>query len=795
MKKRFLLILSVIACLLILVACQGAGSSAETETATGSSQNSNPDKDNNIDDNPDDDYDVIEGDNHTHTAGELIAVVEPTFEAGGYSEYTCSECGSSFKKDYTNPLKHSFSEEWSFNADQHWNACTDEGYASVTANSEAHTFTDEIITDSTPDATGILKSTCSVCSYTFESVIPRKNHIVSLPSVDESKCFVGMPLSMITLSGGEASVSGSFAWSDPDIRIGESGSYDVVFTPSDPEFAKINATVSISASWLTVNLSVGSNGEASVVGGSKIRYGEDATVNLIPRFGYEVDSLVVDGSKKESATSYTLQNVTSNKNVSVSFKTSSNPVSVNCISGSNGCYSISGGTLTISGISSDTVYSISGEAFGNIVIDVSSDYKFELELAGFKLTSVNAAPITILNGDKVTISAKKSFTNYIYDLRPAVSGNTPATYPAAIYSLIDLDIEGKGSLTVSSANNGGIYTKKDVELKNLTLSVTASENALRGNDSVTIESCNTTIIATRGDAVKTTNSDISSKGNQRGNVTITGGVHNIYAAGDGISAAHNVVITDSTTVLNIYTDSYSEYTLLKTDVSNEKIYLRADTSQYTYSVRYSSKDGKTEWADAAYVGEFFIGGETVYLYEATKKVGYTSIAVFAYTSEQTQGQDISYHLTTNNIPTNRGFDTIAIKELESSLGFRYTSFYLTENGSVTVDERSNRGIKAANSITISAGTISISSHGDAIKANNDAVLENGNTPTGDITISGGNITVSTYSTAVLAEGDVSVTGGTVTVNSSFIGLSGDTVSTSGSTVSIVAVYKPTNAKK
>ena len=496
-----------------------------------------------------------------------------------------------------------------------------------------------------------------------------------------------------------------------------------------------------------------------------------------------------------SAASYTIKSVTSSKNVSVTFKTSSNPVSVSCVSGSNGCYSISGGTLTISGISSDTVYSISGEAFGNIVIDVSSDYKFELELAGFKLTSVNAAPITILNGDKVTISAKKSFTNYIFDLRPATSGNTPAAYPAAIYSLVDLDIEGKGSLTVSSDYNGGIYTKKDVKIKNLTLSISASENALRGNDSVTLESCSTTIIATRGDAVKTSNSDISSKGNQRGNVTITGGVHNIYAAGDGISAAHNVIISDSSTALNIYTDSYSTYTALKTEISSEKIYLRADSQEYSYSVRFSRKDGTAEWADAVYVGEFFIGGENIYLYEASKKSGYTHVAVFSYSSEQTQGQDISYHLTTNDIPINKGFDTIAIKALSSSLGFRYTSFYLTENGNVTVDERSNRGIKAANSVNISAGTISISSHGDAIKANNDATLENGNSPTGDITISGGNITITTYSTAILAEGDITASGGSITVTSCFIGLSGDTVLTSGASTSIVSVYKSTSAKK
>lgn len=798
MKKNLIFIISILLCMLLLASC-GVGSNSEGVTENNQGDNST-DKDNNNDDTPDDDYVVNEsetpgGEVCIHVPKGAGTVVEPSFEGGGYTEYTCSECGEKFKDQFTAPLPHNYSSEWSFDMSEHWNACTDEGYAQLKGNVAEHTLVDEIITDSTSETTGLMKSTCSVCKHSFESVIPRKTHIVSLPTVDESRCLVGMPLSMVELVGGEGSVAGSFSWCDPEARLSEAGSYEIYFTPSDPEDAVLTATVQVSARWLTINVSAGSNGEASIVGGNKVRYGDDATVNLIPRFGYEVNTFMLDGSPKSCETSYIIENITTDKTVSVTFKRSDSAVSVDCISGSQGCYSISGGTLTISGISADTVYSISGEAFGNIVINVDPAYKFELELKGFRLTSVNAAPITVINGDKVTISAKKSYTNYITDLRPAVSGNDPSTYPAAIYSLIDLDIEGKGSLTVRSDNNGGIYSKKDVEVKNLTLTVNASENALRGNDSVTLTGGSTTLIATRGDAVKTTNSDISSKGNQRGNVTVTGGVHNIYAAGDGISAAHDVIISDSTTTLNIYTDAYSSYTLLETVVSEEKMYIRTTSKDYSYSIKFSKKDGSFEWSDATYVGEYFIGEEVVHIYEVTKKFGYTHIAVYAYTSNQTQGQDVSYHLTTYDIPINKGYDTIAIKDLTSALGFRYTSLYLNENGNTVLGERSNRGIKAANLISISGGSISVSSHGDALKANNDAILENGSSPSGDINISGGSITVTTYSTGVLAEGDLTISGGSVTINSSFIGLSGDTVTTLGASTSIIATYKPTNIKQ
>ena len=797
MIKKYLSLFSIILCIFLLASCSPAGT-GETHTESGSVNDgpADPSVDSGNDDNADDDYDVIipggtdEGTtDHNHVYGEGN-VIAPTFEAGGYTEYTCKECGATYKDSHTAPLSHSFSEEWYYNETIHWNACTDEGYASLVGNESEHIFKDEIITDSTPDATGLMSSTCTVCNYSLESVIPRKTHIVTLPTVNESFCRVGMPLSMIALSGGEGSVAGSFSWSDPNMILSENGNYEVTFTPADPDDAKVTATVSIKATWITVSVSTSENGNADIDSDGKVSYGEDVTVYLSPRFGYTVDTFTLNGVKKGCKSSYVIENVTEDKNVYVSFRKSDNPVTLTCLGGNDNCYSIDGNTLTISGISSDTIYSISGEAYGNIVIDVDPAYKFELELAGFSITCSTAAPISIINGDKVTISAKKSFTNYVNDMRPAgVSGSTPETFPASIYSLIDLDVEGKGNLTVTSKNNGGIYSKKDVDVKNLTLSVTCQENALRGNDSVTVTGGSMTLIATHGDAIKTNNSDISSKGNQRGDVTIVGGIHNIYAAGDGISAAHDVLISDTSTVLNVYTDTFSTHSDLKTEVSKDKMFIRSESADYSFSLKFTKKDGSVSWSDTAYIGEQVIDGTTYYFYEAARAVGYTHVSVYSYDQGQTQGQDASYHLTTYEIPLAKGNDTIAIKILDGVLGFRYTGYQLTENGNVSVDERSNRGIKSANGISISGGTISISSHGDAIKANNDSILENGKKPTGNIVITAGSITITTYATGILAEGNLTISGGSITVNESFTGLSGDVVNTTGAATSIVAIYK------
>ena len=140
------------------------------------------------------------------------------------------------------------------------------------------------------------------------------------------------------------------------------------------------------------------------------------------------------------------------------------------------------------------------------IYDAGDDYELELELNGFNLISSNAAAISITSGDKITLSSKKSTSNYVYDLRDSENST------AAIYSLSDLDIQGKGSLEVTS-NGKGIHTKDDLKVKNGALKINAYDDALRGNDSVKIESGDLELIYRVGDGIKTSNSDVSNKGN------------------------------------------------------------------------------------------------------------------------------------------------------------------------------------------------------------------------------------------------------------------------------------------
>ena len=321
------------------------------------------------------------------------------------------------------------------------------------------------------------------------------------------------------------------------------------------------------------------------------------------------------------------------------FEEDSVDIVVDCVSGTNGCYTLSGNTLTFTSISEDSVYSVSGKLRGNIVIDVGDDHKFDLELRGLSLVSDATNPILVLSGDEVSITAKSEYQNYIYDIRAAVDENDDTVYSGAIHSAVDLEICGKGALTVVSENNNGIHSKDDLQVKNLTLLVACMDNALKGNDSVEITEGTTTLIATLGDGIKTTNTDISEKGNQRGTISISGGSHTVYAACDGLDAAYNVVIDQDATELNIYTDKYSNYSSEVTAVDEEQYYIRFTSNRYKYSVKYYNSDDDYYWVNAEYHSMVSGSRSTYYYYAVPRMSKYSKMQFFIYSSDMESGQE------------------------------------------------------------------------------------------------------------------------------------------------------------
>lgn len=481
-------------------------------------------------------------------------------------------------------------------------------------------------------------------------------------------------------------------------------------------------------------------------------------------------------------------------------------LTVNCISGSEGCYTLEPGLLTITSLSADSVYSVSGQFSGSILIDIGDEYKLDLELSGLSIISDSANPITIISGNEVSIQAKRDTDNYIYDNRPAISEDDTESLSGAIHSEVDLEIGGKGSLTVVSEGNNGIHSKDDLQVKNLTLTVICKDNALKGNDSVQLEGATATLISTVGDCIKTTRSDISDKGNQRGSVSLNGGSYTLYAACDGIDAAYNVEI-DGDSILNIYTDKYSNYSEEVTAASEDCYYIRFNYSDYKYSIKYYNSDSDYLWVNPEHHSTVSGGRSQYYYYSFPKNENYGKLQFFIYSSDMEQGQESDYIAASDYLTLTEAYDTIALTLRGGYLYYDWTNYTTTitdggfggpgghggmggpggmDGGNTDKGDHSTKGIKAANEIIINSGSLSIKSYDDSIHANLDTALENGVSPLGGITINGGSLSLYSNDDGIHADGILTVNGGSIVIINSYEALEGNIVNILGGDLSLTS---------
>lgn len=216
-------------------------------------------------------------------------------------------------------------------------------------------------------------------------------------------------------------------------------------------------------------------------------------------------------------------------------------------------------TLTAGG-----VYTLTGALDGQIIVEAADTDEVELELSGVTLTNSADSPVKILSASKVEISAKADTDNVIKDTRSAKTADDEAQGEGAIYAKCDLKLKGTGTLVIEAGYNNGVHTTHDLTVQKLSLKVTAYNNAIKGNDSITVKSGTVAAVSTNGDGVKTENTDAAKDGSTRGDITLEGGSITVYAAGDGFQAAHNFEMIkgeDGTTpTVAIYTGAYSGYT-------------------------------------------------------------------------------------------------------------------------------------------------------------------------------------------------------------------------------------------
>lgn len=230
------------------------------------------------------------------------------------------------------------------------------------------------------------------------------------------------------------------------------------------------------------------------------------------------------------------------------------------ISTSDGTYSKSGSIYTLS---SAGTYSLSGKLEGQILVSAAETDEVVIELNGVSISYDQDSPIKAVSADKVEISAKSDTENTISDNRSAKSVDTDTLGEGAIYADCDLKLKGSGTLVVTGNYNNGVHTTKDLTIQKLKTKITGYNNAIKGNNSVTITSGTVQAYAKTGNGIKSEDNDISSSGKQKGTIAINGGTVYVDSLHDAIDSVYDVVVDQLdetvTTSVTIKTGKNSTY--------------------------------------------------------------------------------------------------------------------------------------------------------------------------------------------------------------------------------------------
>ena len=112
-----------------------------------------------------------------HSFGDWTVTKEATEEAEGSRERSCTVCGYKATEVIAKlEHKHTYSEEWTKDANYHWHAATC-GHTTEVSDKAEHTFGDWTTTkEATEEAEGSRERSCTVCEYTVPEVIEKLAH-------------------------------------------------------------------------------------------------------------------------------------------------------------------------------------------------------------------------------------------------------------------------------------------------------------------------------------------------------------------------------------------------------------------------------------------------------------------------------------------------------------------------------------------------------------------------------------------------------------------------------------------
>lgn len=200
-------------------------------------------------------------------------------------------------------------------------------------------------------------------------------------------------------------------------------------------------------------------------------------------------------------------------------------------------------TITLSdsqnvSITKEGVYVISGSAKEvTITVDAADDAKVQLVLDSISVTNTDSPVIYVKNADKVFVTTQGDNS---FSVTGSFTADGSTNTDAVIFSKDDLVLNGTGTLTISSTDNG-ISCKDDIKITGGTINIDCTSDAIEANDSINIAAGTINIIGKK-DGLHAEDSD----DNTKGSIYICGGTLTINASDDAIHAETVAQIDDGT---------------------------------------------------------------------------------------------------------------------------------------------------------------------------------------------------------------------------------------------------------
>ena len=160
-----------------------------------------------------------------------------------------------------------------------------------------------------------------------------------------------------------------------------------------------------------------------------------------------------------------------------------------------------------------------------VVVEAAEDAKVQLVLDALTVTNDAQPVIYIKSADKVFVTTTDSENTL--SVTGAFTADGETNTDAVIFSKEDLVLNGTGTLTISSTDNG-ISCKDDLKITGGTYVISCASDALEANDSISIADGDFTITAGKDGLHCENDEDLS-----LGSICILGGSFQIEAGSDG----------------------------------------------------------------------------------------------------------------------------------------------------------------------------------------------------------------------------------------------------------------------